>query len=26
VVMVAFMNNDGAEGAENEQQYQIPNK
>jgi len=26
VVMVAFMNNDGAEGAENEQQYQIPNQ
>jgi hypothetical protein len=26
VVMVAFMNNDGAEGPENNQQYQIPNK
>jgi hypothetical protein len=26
VVMVAFMNNDGAEGAENGQQYQIPNQ
>lgn len=26
VVMVAFMNNDGAEGPENAQQYQIPAK
>ncbi|HEY9269174.1 MAG TPA: hypothetical protein VIO39_06980 [Methylotenera sp.] len=26
VVMVAFMNNNGAEGPENEQQYQVPNK
>ncbi|WP_047552870.1 hypothetical protein [Methylotenera sp. G11] len=26
VVMVAFMNNDGAEGAENGQQYQVPNQ
>lgn len=26
VVMVAFMNNDGAEDAENGQQYQVPNK
>jgi len=26
VVMVAFMNNDGAEGPDNAQQYQVPNK
>jgi len=26
VVMVAFMNNDGAEGAESGQQYQVPNQ